>query len=331
MKPLRFGAPFVFAVALSSSAAALERHDVLRRELQLGPGSERLVVVDNVMGGVEVRAGDGDRVTVEIRRRATSRRESELARAFDEVTLAVEEWSGGLALIQDGPFRCHGRRGGHAGGHDADERTESRDSTDARADRALGRSVGRSVGRAVGRAVGRSWGEWRREWRGDCDWDPDYELDWQWTVTVPADVDLEVSTVNDGVLVVDGVRGRVRASNVNGPLRLSGLAREVRAATVNGGIVARYAVAPAAEGSFRTVNGEIELELPAASSVDVELETMNGELWSDFDVRTVARESRAGRDGRTWRLESDTVVRIGDGGPRFECQTLNGDIVLRAR
>jgi DUF4097 and DUF4098 domain-containing protein YvlB len=203
--------------------------------------------------------------------------------------LTVEEAGDGVALVQDGPFRCddRGRRGRGERGH--------------------------------------------RRWNGDCDWDPDYEVEWQWTVTVPADVDLEVSTVNNGAVEVAGVRGRVRAGNVNGPLRLSGLAGEVRAATVNGGITARYAEVPTADAKFQTVNGEIEIELPAASSADVELETMNGELWSDFEVTAVARDSKSERDGRTYRLERDTVVRIGRGGPRFECQTLNGDIVLRAR
>jgi hypothetical protein len=276
------------ALALAVPAAALERHDVVRRELVLAAGAGRWVEIDNVMGSVEVRAGAGDRVVVEIRRSATARREAELDRAFAEVALVVEESNDGVALAQDGPFRCGERR--------RDER---------------------------GRRGRRGW--------GDCDWDPDYEVDWQWTVSVPADVDLEVSTVNGGSVAVEGVGGAVWAGNVNGPIRLAGLAGEVRASTVNGGIRASFAAPPAAEGRFQTVNGEIELELPAASSAEVELETMNGELWSDFEVRAVARERRGGRDGRTWRLERDTVVRIGDGGPRFECKTLNGDIVLRAR
>lgn len=288
MRPHRL--PFVLLVALAAAlpAAALERRDVLRRELTLAPGAGRWVEIDNVMGGVEVRAGAGDRVTVEIQRRARARRESDLALAFEEVVLEVEEARDGVALVQGGPFRCGDRRGERRHGD-------------------------------------------RRRWGGDCDWDPGYEVDWQWIVTVPADVDLEVSTVNEGAVVVSGVRGRVRAGNVNGPLRLAGLAGEVRASTVNGGITASYDVAPVADAEFQTVNGEIEIEMPAASSADVELETMNGELWSDFEVRAVGRETKAGRDGRSYRLESDTVVRIGWGGPRFDCQTLNGDIVLRAR
>lgn len=287
MKLARF-APLVLAgLALASSLAAAERSDILRREIALAAGA-RTVEIDNVMGGIDVRAGAPGRVTVEIRRSATARREADLALAFDEVTLAVDEWANGVALVQDGPFRCEAR------GRDRRER--------------------------------------RQRW-GDCRWDPDYELDWQWTVTVPADVDLEVSTVNGGRVTVDGVRGDVFAGNVNGAVRLSGLAGKVAVSTVNGGIEAAYAVAPAAAASFRTVNGAIEIELPRASALEVELETMNGELWSDFEVTAAPQRTTAerSRDGRRYRLDRDTVVRIGAGGPRFECKTLNGDIVLRER
>ena len=324
MRSLRQSSMLIAGIALALPAAALERSDVVRRELSFAPGGERLVVIDNVMGGVEVRAGQADRVTVEIRRTVTARREGELTRGFDEVVLAVEGWSGGVALYQDGPFRCRERRSSR----------EARDDGEAHDDGGSVRDAGRSIGRSVGRAIGRSWGEPRRDWSGDCRWDPDYELDWQWLVTVPADVDLEVTTVNEGTVEVSGVRGRVRAGNVNGPLRLAGLAGEVRAATVNGGIVVEYAVAPAADASFESVNGSIEIAFPIGTSADVEMETMNGELWSDFEVTAAPRRpepTATRRGGNRFRLEHDTVVRLGAGGPRFECTTLNGDIVLRER
>jgi len=280
---------FVFAgLFVALPLAAAERSDVVRRELTLAPGA-RTVEIDNVFGGVEVRAGGAGRVTVEIRRTATARRAADLELAFEEVKLEVDEWSRGVVLVQDGPFRCEAR---------GDDRRER-----------------------------------RHRW-GDCRWDPGYEIDWQWTVTVPADIDLEVGTVNGGKVAVDGVRGAVSASNVNGALRLAGLGGAVRATTVNGGIDAEYALAPTADAAFQTVNGAIEIALPAGSALEVEMETMNGELWSDFEVTAAPRRSEPastrGSGGR-YRLERDTIVRIGAGGPRFECETLNGDIVLRRR
>ena len=179
-------------------------------------------------------------------------------------------------------------------------------------------------------------GDWGREhvhW-GGCDWDPDYEVRWEWQVTVPADVDLDVRTVNDGDLRVSGVRGRVEAKNVNGKVHLSGLAGEVEAATVNGDLAAEFERAPAAASSFKTVNGEIELTLPAATGAELGFETMNGEIYTDFEVSAVPQRVKSTRDerhGSRYQLDRDTVVRIGRGGPRLDLETLNGDIVVHAR
>ncbi len=173
----------------------------------------------------------------------------------------------------------------------------------------------------------------RRHW-GGCDWDPDYELRWEWQVTAPADVDLEVSTVNDGDIDVAGIEGRVEAENVNGELKLVGLVGEVEASTVNGDLTVEYARAPEIDSSFETVNGEIELTLPAASEAELGVETMNGEIFTGFEVVSLpqrAEPTRHGQRGRRYELERDTVLRIGAGGPRLDLETLNGDIVVRAR
>ena len=281
------------AVALlgPSSASALERTESLRREFTLA-GGERRVSIENVFGSVQVTGTSGDRVTVEIRQWAKSRRETSLAAAFDEVTLEERQNGGRLELTQDGPFRCDDR------------------------DR-------------------------HRRW-GNCDWDPDYEVSWEWTVSVPADVELEVGTVNDGDVVVEGVRGAVELSNVNGRIRARGLAADADLSTVNGDVVAEFERVPERGGSFQTVNGEIELVLPAGADAEVGFETMNGEIYSDFEIVTVpqraviddGRDNEEGkrRGGRkSYKLDRDAVVRIGAGGPRFDCEPLHGDIDVRSR
>jgi hypothetical protein len=284
------------ALIAPASAAALEKSDVVKREFTLTGAGPHQVEIDNVFGSVAVRTGAAGRVTVEIRREAEARRADDLELAFTEVTLEVAERAGHLDLVQDGPFRCNDDRYGGRGD----------------------------------RSRGNRW--------GGCDWDPDYEVEWSWTVTVPADVDLEVSTVNGGEVSVADVRGRVEAANVNGGLTLTGLAGEVEGSTVNGPIRAEFAAAPGSPAEFQTVNGEIELTLPAASGAELGFETMNGEIYTDFEVTAVPQRASAERDGgrdgghgRRYRIDRDAVVRIGKGGPRIDCQTLNGDIVVRAR
>ena len=154
--------------------------------------------------------------------------------------------------------------------------------------------------------------------RSGCDWDPDYEVSWEWDVTVPPGVDLEVSTVNGGSLSIDGARGSVRAANVNGALRLTGLGGgEVSATTVNGGVEAQFDRAPASDSTFTTVNGKVELALPRDVSAEVSVDTLHGDLYTDFEVEAVPVKAVAERDsgsGHRYRFDQDMVVRIGGGG-----------------
>jgi hypothetical protein len=295
MKPT--AAVLLAAAALAPLATAplpaLEKSDVVKREFTLSGAGPQQIEIDNVFGAVDVRTGAAGRVTVEIRRSAEARRADDLELAFTEVTLHVEERAGHLDLVQDGPFRCNDDRFPDRRGHGH-----------------------------------------RSRWGGGCDWDPDYDVEWSWTVTVPADVDLEVSTVNGGDLAVAGVRGRVEATNVNGAVSLEGLVGEVEGHTVNGPVTAVFVRAPTEPASFQTVNGEIELTLPASTGAELGFETMNGEIFTDFEVTAVpqrASTDREGGQGRRYRIDRDAVVRIGNGGPRIDCQTLNGDIVVRAR
>lgn len=275
----------VLALVLAATPAlAAERSDEIRRDFALSAaGGSRLLVVDNVLGAVTVRAGgSGDAIRVVIRRSATARRAERLDRAFSEVVLTVEESPGRLELVQDGPFRCDGAR--------------------------------------------------RGRWGRNCDWDPDYELVWDWELEVPADLDVEIGTVNEGDVRIEGVRGDVEAHNVNGALELEGLAGALEARTVNGPITAGWTTSPGAPASLDTVNGEIEIRVPEGSGLELSFDTLNGDLWSDLEVAAAPTRATAsrGRSG-TYKLGRDSAVRVGAGGPRFTCRTVNGDIVLRAR
>jgi len=174
----------------------------------------------------------------------------------------------------------------------------------------------------------RSWGS-----HSHCDWDPDYDVRWEWEVTVPAQTDLEAMTVNGGALEVAGVTGRVRARNVNGSLRLTGLAGELEATTVNGGVEAQFERPPQAASKLLTVNGRIEVSLPRDTAAEISAATVHGDLYTNFDAEAVPVKAVSERDGggHRWRFGGDTVVRIGGGGVRIECKTVNGDIRVSAR
>jgi hypothetical protein len=72
---------------------------------------ERLVIVDNVWGSIEVKGYDGDEVRVSIRRTTEARSNKKAAEAEEEVTLEIYEEDDAIEFYVDGPFRDRNRHG----------------------------------------------------------------------------------------------------------------------------------------------------------------------------------------------------------------------------
>ncbi|MCB9378447.1 MAG: hypothetical protein H6511_06760 [Holophagales bacterium] len=165
-----------------------------------------------------------------------------------------------------------------------------------------------------------------RESREDLRWEAIFD----WVVTVPADLDLEVRTVNEGKVAIDGVTGRIEAANVNGGIELREVAGQVSAMTVNGGVSATFRALPTGDLSFQSVNGELDLAFPSGFGALLSAQTLNGEVWTDFDFQTVAARREPTGSGRRQKL-SGSSLRLGAGGPKLDCQTVNGDILIREK
>ena len=169
----------------------------------------------------------------------------------------------------------------------------------------------------------------------DCNcnhWDG-YRVEYDIEVRVPRDAAVDIATVNDGDIVVEGVRGNVDAANVNGPVRLTGLRGAGRISTVNGPIEALFERAPTAATSFKTINGKIEVAFPADLAADLDFKTMHGEIYTDFDVEPLVRTPTAERsrdDGKlVVRTQRSSALRVAAGGPAYSFETLNGDVYVR--
>jgi len=171
------------------------------------------------------------------------------------------------------------------------------------------------------------WGDRRSRRRG-----ADYVVRCDFEIRVPADVDLELSTVNDGDIDVHDAGGAFSVDNVNGGIDMQGLLGSGRATTVNGDVRLRFDRAPDSDCRFESLNGEIRLTFAPGLSADFHLTTFNGEVFSEFPVRYLPSVCSAvrERDGKTvrWKLESITAVRVGSGGPVIRLDGFNGDMFI---
>ncbi len=158
------------------------------------------------------------------------------------------------------------------------------------------------------------------------------QLTVQFDVTIPSGSQIEVSTVNDGKVTVDGVTGVVSARNVNGPVEVAGAQRCGRLKSINGPVRVTLTQPPNRDCELETINGDITVEMPADSSVDLALELFNGNLHSEFEVEPLATTPRVkkSRKGTTLRYQVSQAggLRIGNGGPSFSVKSLNGDIKI---
>jgi hypothetical protein len=169
--------------------------------------------------------------------------------------------------------------------------------------------------------------EWARGFRSERRYRVIYEIE----LRVPRSIDLEVRTI-DGDVTVSEVRGRLEVGGVNGALEIAGAAGPVQAGTVNGAVTVRFAENPREDSTFGTVNGEIDVVFQPGMSADLSFDTMNGEVMTDFEHRIlppVARRTESRQGGTTYRLEVDSAIRIGAGGPRHRFTNINGDITIR--
>lgn len=158
-----------------------------------------------------------------------------------------------------------------------------------------------------------------------------YAIDY--VIRVPYQLNLHVSTVNNGKVLVQDVTGWLDAGNVNGPITLHNVKGTTQAHTVNGNVEADYAANPPGASSYHTINGQIKVKYPADFAADLHFTSMHGELYTDFANTAVlpvqvTRNKQGSGGGTVYTLTKDTAVRIGKGGPNFRFETLNGDVTI---
>jgi hypothetical protein len=161
-----------------------------------------------------------------------------------------------------------------------------------------------------------------------------YRYSFNYVVKVPYQMNLHVSTINNGAVLVQDVTGTLKAYNINGAVTLRNVKGTTTAHTVNGNLEASYAANPPGPSSYNTINGQIKVSYPADLSADVHFKSMHGELYTDFPnaeplpVQVTQNKQNAGSSTQ-YKITKDTVVRLGKGGKDFRFETINGSVTIK--
>ncbi len=152
-------------------------------------------------------------------------------------------------------------------------------------------------------------------------------------IQAPFNTNLELSSMNNGIITVENITGEVEVSNMNGPIKLTGISGTVVADSMNGWVnVALKSVTPDKPMSFSTMNGDIDVTLPANTKAKVKMKSDWGEVFSDFDIQldTVPQKIEEKDEGR-YRVSFEKYIMgtINGGGPEYTFKTFHGDIIIR--
>lgn len=174
------------------------------------------------------------------------------------------------------------------------------------------------------------------ERRNNRNWDRkiEYRVTMNFTIKVPANINLNVSTVNNGQIEVKDVSGSINAKNINGGIALVNAKGATDVHTINGDVTINYLVSPPDKSSYYTLNGNIRVTYPASFSGDLQFKSFNGSFFTDFpDTEMLAPEVTKNTehkgDKTFYKLDKNSAIRIGNGGKRFKFETFNGNIYIK--
>ena len=155
-------------------------------------------------------------------------------------------------------------------------------------------------------------------------------------IEVPSGFDLNVSTYNDGDLMISNIQGELEIKNYNGEITAENISGSVIATTYNGEIKVTFdKVTDAAPMSFSTFNGDIDLTFPATLKATLKMKTEQGEILSGFDMAMIKSGPIQKKDTKsgTYKVVIDDWVKgdINGGGAEFTMKNYNGDIIIRKK
>jgi len=195
------------------------------------------------------------------------------------------------------------------------------------------------IGDSVVAYLHEPWDTRPHDWRDrDDNWNNrrriEYHCDLEFTVKVPFNVSLRVSTVNNGDVKVKDVAGTLHVGNVNGGIEIINAKGVTHANTVNGDLTVNYLSNPPDASSFYTLNGKLTATFQPNLSADLQFKSMNGAFYTDFDNAavlppTVTKNQEKRGESTVYKLNKDTQLRIGSGGKQLKFETLNGNIYIK--
>ncbi len=153
-------------------------------------------------------------------------------------------------------------------------------------------------------------------------------------VKVPKNTNLEISTINNGDISISDIDAKtLTVNNINGAIEMAGVAGKTYVNAINQDINIYYSKNPIEDSIFESINGDINISFAGEPDAEVVYQTMHGDMYTAYDVAMMAplvqQSSKQKEHGIQYKLDANSRLKIGQGGPEYRFETLNGDIKLQ--
>lgn len=161
-----------------------------------------------------------------------------------------------------------------------------------------------------------------------------YRYNLNYTIKVPKSMNLVVSTINNGDILITDVSGFMKVNNINGKITVKNAQKANDIRTINGDVNINYTALPPDSAQYYTLNGNLNIIYPTNFSADCEFKTFQGDFYTDFEdveklparvTKTISETDK----GTTHKLSKGSIIRIGSGGKNLKFETFNGNIYIK--
>lgn len=286
-----------FALFLSGSVFGQTFSEVITKQFAFEKQApENTILVNNLNGHVQVVGYDGKTVTVEVTKKITAKTQQRLEAGKMEIQLGVLDRADTLIFYVIGTCNTFGR---------TDKRKRNFNSHQG----------------------------WGYNWEGDsnCRLPYDYTLDF--TIKVPRSVNLMLSTVNDGDVMVENMTAGLHVENINGAITLKNISREAYATTINGDVEIDYSENPSKPCRFYTLNGNINALFQPGLAANIAFKSFHGEFYTDAKtLESLPAELKKEPGNKVTKyIVNGNRFKIGTGGPLLDFETFNGNVYLKEK
>ena len=167
-----------------------------------------------------------------------------------------------------------------------------------------------------------------------CELTYEYKVDF--TLKVPKNANLVLSTINQGDIEVKGIAGNLDIHNINGAISINNAKGKVVAHTINGDVYVNYASNPIIDSKYYTLNGDIHANFKVGLSAKIAFKSYNGEMYTNLPaLKTIAGEFNRAiiqeSDGIKYKIEDRQLVQARKGTMLLDFETFNGDAIIKEK